>query len=403
MLGFMRIAVKALKDTLTKWWKWLLSGGAAIVILHLLEDRFDGWANQKIDNATSFAVKSFAPQLHWLVNSFYGLAILVVAITFAVLLIHSYWVESRKSEKEDHTQLDSQKAESPIQIIFGTGPNFERKLNQLHYVIKTLCVAVKNGGDTPITNCNVYFDRITKDGSKATFRSDNGFSLGPGQERYIEVVTYDEPSPPNPPSDKGILLLVPPAGIMGSSDVWLPRDAVNSITIRVDCLEQRPAEEVCLVWLEDNKLMIAKEDESFAERHMPEVTKRELGDFEAHDVAFDTNEEMIPLRDACRIAYENTQGKLVAIMGEREAEKYGEDGLFNWYATWLTGKLKVPLHGAMSPSTKQEVIDPKEFPSHVFKEGAARLAPQVGKATGYVDLRVNKTDLMLELKKVGEI
>lgn len=137
-------------------------------------------------------------------------------------------------------------------------------------------------------------------------------------------------------------------------------------------------------------------------QEFPDIKTRELTEDEGFEIGFNAREEPISLAEGCRIAYEKTRGSLEAAMAERQAEKDGDQALLNWYATWLTAHLNVPLYGARSPSTKQELIDPKEYPSHAFREGATRLAPHAGLATGYVALHIREDDLMVALKSIDK-
>lgn len=86
---------------------------------------------------------------------------------------------------------------NPLQIIVSTGGEYEAKQSRgLYQTTHTFKVAVKNADlNRFLSNCKFYLDmtHIT-DGTQLSYLLADTFTLNASEERYIEIVSYDEPA-----------------------------------------------------------------------------------------------------------------------------------------------------------------------------------------------------------------
>lgn len=107
--------------------------------------------------------------------------------------------------------------------------------------------------------------------------------------------------------------------------------------------------------------------------------------------------QLIPLPDACKYAYEETQETLSAAMAEKFSDG-DPDNILSWYACAITGGGDATLYGTKPPSKKAIEISKEVFPSHHFYDGVTRLALHGGNDIGYHDLAVMRDELETAIK-----
>ena len=109
-----------------------------------------------------------------------------------------------KFEKFTEEELKEKETNSPLSIILGTGNLFEKtKSYKLYYLNRTISVAVRNNGTKFISNCKLY---IEINGSSHPLPPIDGFTLNPTEEKYIPIISYNEPVPPHTDGLGGIII-----------------------------------------------------------------------------------------------------------------------------------------------------------------------------------------------------
>lgn len=106
----------------------------------------------------------------------------------------------------------------------------------------------------------------------------------------------------------------------------------------------------------------------------------------------------MPLREACRIAYEHTQGTLAAKAAEKEG---GKDAVLNWYANMMIKVFGISLFGARPPSTNILLIE--NLGSTHFADGAKRLVDNHNEQIEYVHLSIRPNDLTEAIQRIREL
>ena len=148
--------------------------------------------------------------------------------------------------------LPLQKPELSL-VIGHEGHYIENKSFNIYNVMKTVLVGVKNTGNTHLSNCKLYFELRDPDTNiPQLWLRENTFSLSQGEERYIDVASYNEPLPPHPNGGDWIQLSAPPSGTF-----WRPPTlpiSGGAITLKAISAESQPYEAILKLWVKDNKL-----------------------------------------------------------------------------------------------------------------------------------------------------
>lgn len=156
----------------------------------------------------------------------------------------------------DPNQGEPQK--SPLQIIFGTGENFEtKKAANLYQVEHTFGVAVRNGSsDHFLSNCKLYMNFPSHDGSHASsYLLVDAFTLNATEERLRPIVSYREADTVSNHSAPNIQFQIPlpPGGFYGVGTGWpfsVPVGAYT-FTLRATSKETAAREVVCKAWVDE--------------------------------------------------------------------------------------------------------------------------------------------------------
>jgi hypothetical protein len=110
----------------------------------------------------------------------------------------------------------------------------------------------------------------------------------------------------------------------------------------------------------------------------------------------------IPLREAASIAYTEARfsGSVYADAAERMGTDKSPDGILDWIAHLIAKDADV--WGKRPPSTKTEVISPKESNNGTFSDGATTLRLRDEGRSVFTDLQVARKDLRNVVRKVRE-
>jgi hypothetical protein len=146
---------------------------------------------------------------------------------------------------------------NPLQIRFGTGGSYETKRSHGLYQTKhTFSVAVKNADPKQfLSNCKFYLDIADpKTGTEKTHLLVDTFTLNASEERFVEIVSYDEPATISQHAGTDIRLHVPVhAGYWGAGAGWPWQLAVGAytFTLRATSKEMAPRAVVCKTWVDE--------------------------------------------------------------------------------------------------------------------------------------------------------
>jgi hypothetical protein len=159
---------------------------------------------------------------------------------------------------------DGAKTIASMDIIVGTGSAFESKQASGLYKTKhTFAVAIKNSDrERFLSNCKLFLDiPDQKDGSPKSYLLVDSFTLNASEERYVPIVSYDEPATVSRHAGDSIHLHIPVgAGYdVGYGWPWQMPVGAYLFTLRVTSKEAAPREAVCKVWVDDEgKLRFGK-------------------------------------------------------------------------------------------------------------------------------------------------
>jgi len=142
-----------------------------------------------------------------------------------------------------------------LRIVVGHDGHYETAKNyNVYNTMKTVLIGLKNTGGIYLTNCKLELEIRNEDTNvpERWLRTLESFSLNQGEEKYIDVASYNEPIPPHPASGIVIQLSAPPSG-----NFWrpptLPKDG-GAVTLIASSAESRSSELVLRLWVKDEKL-----------------------------------------------------------------------------------------------------------------------------------------------------
>jgi hypothetical protein len=151
-------------------------------------------------------------------------------------------------------------APNALQIVFGTDRNFETKRGSgLYKMTHTFSVAVKNVDSARfLSNCKLFLDISNQGNDVPTpYLLVDTFTLNASEERYVPIVSYDEPATISQHAGKHIRLLIPVhAGFYDVGIGWpwqMPIGAAYIFTLRAISKETVPCEVACNVWVDDTQ------------------------------------------------------------------------------------------------------------------------------------------------------
>ncbi len=84
-----------------------------------------------------------------------------------------------------------------LQFVFGIGGHYETRVaNGLYKTTHTFLIGIKNASRNQfVSNCKVYLDIPDKDGSvPRSYLLVDTFTLNASEERFVPIVSYDEPA-----------------------------------------------------------------------------------------------------------------------------------------------------------------------------------------------------------------
>jgi hypothetical protein len=172
-------------------------------------------------------------------------------------------------QQSQRDMIGNQQRESPpqrigqtdLQIIIGSGTNYEKVEIGQNRVTKSVLIGVKNTNPNRyLSNCNLYVKLPNDD----VFHPLNNskFSLNQEEERFFEVAyRYEYINKPQRYIDSIQFSIPNQSGgaiLDGRPLYWLSR-GTHFITLKAEALEVKPYEIICKVWIDDNgTLRLAK-------------------------------------------------------------------------------------------------------------------------------------------------
>jgi hypothetical protein len=134
-------------------------------------------------------------------------------VGLSLLGFYLFWkTRPRGNDGVDSPKLAVMDAPNPLQIVFGTDRNFETKrASGLYQMAHTFSVAVKNADSARfLSNFKLYLD-ISNEGNgvPTTYLLVDTFTLNAPEERFIPIVSYDEPATISQHVGRHIRLLIP--------------------------------------------------------------------------------------------------------------------------------------------------------------------------------------------------
>ncbi len=147
---------------------------------------------------------------------------------------------------------------NPLQIIFGNGGYFETKRTSGFYKLShTFSIAVKNEGPARfLSNCKLYLDIADRNnGMQRSYLLVDAFTLNASEERYVQIINFDEPATVSQHSGDAIQLLVPTSSAynVGVGWPWQMPLGAYTFTLRATSKETSPCEVACRAWVDDEK------------------------------------------------------------------------------------------------------------------------------------------------------
>lgn len=156
----------------------------------------------------------------------------------------------------ERNDKENQSYETALEVTVGAGGAFEEKRsNGLYKTRHTFSVAIKNNDEERfLSNCKFFLDiSDPKDGTSRTYLLVDAFTLNASEERYVPIVSYDEPATISRHAGDAISLHVP-IGVgydVGYGWPWhLPLGAY-SLKLRATSKQTAPCEVTCKIWVDD--------------------------------------------------------------------------------------------------------------------------------------------------------
>jgi hypothetical protein len=310
------------------------------------------------------------------VSGWIGLGLFSVSL---LALIKPDWLWRSKAAHS------SQKPE--INLIIGRDGHYveNSSFNSVN-VMKTVCVGVKNIGATHLSNCKLMFEATRADnGTRETWLRDGPFSLAIGEERYLSVVTYNEPISPQTAPENWIRLSAPPSGNFWSPPM-LPA-AGGAVTLTATSAESRERRMICKFWAKEGKLYW-------------EMASGSVLATVASDPGQNEDDKFIPMPEAAARAY----GELRANGSSwaKAADSFAQYGVEEkvYFANALSSE--IPIYGKHPPSRIYEVINSNEFKRGLFKDDGANFHFHGDKNPQFIEIAVKNGDLSKVIEQMRE-
>lgn len=200
---------------------------------------------------------------NWVIGIFILCFISVVGgPSVKILYLSATFFKTRKNEQKyvDFPAV----AANALQINLGVGGDFEtKKANGLYMATHTFSVAVRNNDmNRHISNCKLYLVIAGQaGGEQKSYLLNDTFTLNASEERFVPIVSYNEPASVSNHAGTHIRLQIP-VGVgysVGSGWPWQMPLGAYMFTLRVTSKEASPYEAVYKTWVDDeNKLHLEK-------------------------------------------------------------------------------------------------------------------------------------------------
>ncbi len=144
-----------------------------------------------------------------------------------------------------------------LQFVFGIGGHYETRVaNGLYKTTHTFLIGIKNASRNQfVSNCKVYLDIPDKDGSvPRSYLLVDTFTLNASEERYVPIVSYDEPATISSYKGSIIRLCIPVYGgflNVGSGWPWQMPIGAYTFTLRATAKEVGVRDVVCKIWVDE--------------------------------------------------------------------------------------------------------------------------------------------------------
>jgi hypothetical protein len=173
---------------------------------------------------------------------------------------NNFAAEVLEFEKTNTKQVEGRRADlDALKIVIGRGGNYESTKTHPNSVSRTLSVGVKNTDRKSfISNCELHLE-IPEDRGKEWYLLEKGFTLNPGEEKFVPVAYHYEYTKPSESTVHRIIFSVPIAGAYyGVAPPWLPI-GTHFLVLRATATETKPSEITCKIWVdEQGKLRLEK-------------------------------------------------------------------------------------------------------------------------------------------------
>jgi hypothetical protein len=166
------------------------------------------------------------------------------------------WAAADRTDVEDGEIETEENVTALIDIVVGAGGAFEEKRSRgLYQTRHTFSIAVKNSDRKHfLSNCKLFLDLPDfKDGTLRSYLLVDTFTLNASEERYVPIVSYDEPATVSRHAGDSIHLHIP-VGVgydVGCGWPWQLPLGAYSLTLRAICKETGPWQLVCKSWVDD--------------------------------------------------------------------------------------------------------------------------------------------------------
>lgn len=144
-----------------------------------------------------------------------------------------------------------------LQFVFGIGGHYETRVaNGLYKTTHTFLIGIKNASRNQfVSNCKVYLDIPDKDGSvPRSYLLVDTFTLNASEERFVPIVSYDEPATISSYKGSIIRLCIPVYGgflNVGSGWPWQMPIGAYTFTLRATAKEVGVRDVVCKIWVDE--------------------------------------------------------------------------------------------------------------------------------------------------------
>ncbi len=166
------------------------------------------------------------------------------------------WAAADRNDVEDGQIEIEENVAAPLDVVVSGGGAFEEKRSHgLYQTRHTFSIAVKNSDRKHfVSNCKLFLDLPDlNDGTLKSYLLVDTFTLNASEERYVPIVSYDEPATISRHAGDSINLHIP-VGVgydVGYGWPWQLPVGAYSLTLRAICKETGPCDVVCKLWVDD--------------------------------------------------------------------------------------------------------------------------------------------------------